>query len=61
MLSENLQHGIGGDEASQACVPHCSQVLGVSFIQGDGKTVFVQPFGCTIGSQARSKLSLIHI
>ena len=55
MLSENLQHGIGGDEPAQACVPHGSQVLAMGFIEGDGKPVFVQPFGCTIGGQARSK------
>ena len=55
MLSEDLQHGIGGDEATQACVPHGSQVLALGFIQGDGKPVFVQPFGCTIGGQTRSK------
>ena len=35
MLSEDLQHGIGGDEAAQACVPHGSQVLAVDFIEGD--------------------------
>ena len=55
MLSENLQHRIGGDEATQACVPHGSQVLAVGFIERDGKTPLIQPFGCTIGGQACSK------
>ena len=55
MLSENLQHGIGGDEATQASVPHGSQILAVGFVEGDGKPVIAQPLGCTIGGQARSK------
>jgi len=60
MLSENLQHGIGGNEAAQACVPHGSQVLAVGFVEGDGKPVFVQPFGWTIGGQTRSKRSCVR-
>ena len=55
MLSEDLQDGISGDETTEAGVPHGPQVLAVGFIERDGKTPFIQPFGCTIGGQACSK------
>lgn len=55
MLSENLQDRIGRNEASQACVPHGSQVLTRRFVKVKRKAFITDPLGLAIGRKTSSK------
>ena len=52
MLSEDLQDGIGGDEATKTGVPHGSKVFAGDLVQFNGERLFILPGRLTIRCQA---------
>ena len=52
MLSEDLQDRIGGDQTSEAGVPHGSQVFAGRFVQFNRERLFTLPGRLTIRRQA---------
>ncbi len=52
MLSEDLQDGIGGDEATKTGVPHGSEVFAGDLVQFNGKRLLSLPGRLTIRCQA---------
>ena len=48
MLSEDLQDRIGGDQTSEAGVPHGSQVFAGRFVQFNREGLFTLPGRLTI-------------
>jgi hypothetical protein len=45
MLSENLQHGVGRNQAAKTGIPHCSKVFARRFLKVNGELCVIKPFG----------------
>jgi len=59
MLSEDLQHGVGGDEASEAGVPHGTQVFACEFIELGGESPLIEPLRFAIRCQTRCERTCV--
>ena len=55
MLSEDLQDGIGCNEATQTGVPHGPEVFASGFVEFNGKRVVIFPRGLAVGCQTGSQ------